>query len=342
MPKDVVTREVAAIAELGVEIRLNQALGRDFSLASLLDDGYEAVLLALGTHVSQRLGVENDDAPGVMPGMEFLRDVNLGTAATVGDKVVVVGGGSVAMDAARSALRLQAMEGRPRDVTLVYRRSRDEMPAYSWEVIEGEEEGLSFEYLAAPERVEVDEGGRVSGLRCTRMELGEPDESGRRRPRPVSGSEFVVACDTIVPAVGLSVDLTWLSGELDVTARGTLVADRFEFATTHPKVFAAGDAVRGPATLIEAIGDGQRAAFAIERFLTGASAREAHLDQMQRSRNVVRAIPAEDLEEVVPRAEPELEPADERVTSFAEVVHALTADQARCEAGRCLRCDLEH
>jgi NADH-quinone oxidoreductase subunit F len=342
MPKDVVAREVAAIADLGVEIRLNQALGRDFSLASLFDDGYEAVLLALGTHVSQHLGVENDDAPGVMPGMEFLRDVNLETGAVVGDKVVVVGGGSVAMDAARSALRLQAMEGRRRDVTLVYRRSRDEMPAYSWEILEGEEEGLTFEYLAAPERVEVGGNGRVTGLRCTRMELGEPDESGRRRPRPVAGSEFVVACDTIVAAIGLSVDLTWLSGELEITPRGTLVADRFEFATTHPKVFAAGDAVRGPATLIEAIGDGQRAAFAIERFLTGVSAREAHLDQMQRSRNVVRAIPAEDLEEVVPRAEPELEPADERVTSFTEVVHALSAAQARCEAGRCLRCDLEH
>jgi NADH-quinone oxidoreductase subunit F len=342
MPKDVVAREIAAIAELGVEIRLNQALGRDFSLASLLDEGYEAVLLALGTHVSQRLEVENDDASGVLPGTEFLRDVNLGTGAVVGDRVVVVGGGSVAMDAARSALRLQAMDGRARDVTLVYRRSRAEMPAYSWEVLEGEEEGLAFEYLAAPISVEVDGHGHVAGLRCTRMELGDPDESGRRRPRPVSGMEFSIPCDTIVPAIGLSVDLTWLSDELDVTSRGTIVADRFDFATTHPKVFSAGDAVRGPATLIEAIGDGQRAAFAIERFLTGVSVREAHLDQAQRSRVVVRAIPVEDLEDVVPRAEPALEPADERVTTFAEVVHALTADQARCEAARCLRCDLEH
>ena len=258
------------------------------------------MLLALGTHVSQRLGVENDGVPGVLPGMEFLREVNLGTGATVGDKVVVVGGGSVAMDAARSALRLQAMDGRPRDVTLVYRRSRDEMPAYSWEILEGEEEGLAFEYLAAPARVEV--GRRMAacaGLRCTRMELGEPDESGRRRPRAVPGSEFVVACDTLVPAVGLSVDLSWLSDEVEVTPRGTIAADRFEFVTTHPKVFAAGDAVRGPATLIEAIGDGQRAAFAIERFLTGVSAREEHLDQMQRSRRIPRSLPAEDLEEVV-------------------------------------------
>lgn len=342
LPKDVVSREIEAIAGLGVEIRLEQALGRDFSLASLLDDGYEAVFLALGTHVSQRLGVVNDNAPGVLPGMELLRDVNLDAGPEVGDRVVVVGGGSVAMDAARSALRLQAMSGRDRDVTIVYRRSRDEMPAYSWEVLEGEEEGLRFEYLAAPVAVEVDDAGHVAGLRCARMELGEPDESGRRRPRPISGAGFVVPCDTIVPAVGLSVDLTWLSGELEVTARGTIRADRFDFATTHAKVFAGGDAVRGPATLIEAIGDGQRAAFAIERFLTGASARATHLDEAQRARAVVRAVPVEDLEEVVARVEPGLEPADERVKSFAEVVHALSAEQARCEAGRCLRCDLEH
>ena len=342
MPKEVVAREIEAIAGIGVEIRLNQALGRDFSLTSLLDDGYDAAFLALGTHVSHTLGVENDDAPGVLPGMEFLREVNLETGAAVGDKVVVVGGGSVAMDAARSALRLQAMEGRTRDVTLAYRRSRDEMPAYSWEILEGEEEGLRFEYLVSPVRVEVDPTGCVSGLRCERMELGEPDESGRRRPRPIADSEFVIACDTIVTAIGLSVDLTWLSGELAVTTRGTIAADRFDFTTTHPNVFSGGDAVRGPATLIEAIGDGQRAAFAIERSLTGGSEREAYLEQMQSSRKVVRAAPLEDLEEVTPRAEATLELADERVRSFTEVVHALTADQARCEAGRCLRCDLEH
>ena len=341
LPKDVVAREIAAIVGLGVEIRLGQALGRDFSLASLLDDGYEAVFLALGTHVSNRLGVENDDAPGVLPGMEFLRDVNLDAGVKVGDRVVVVGGGSVAMDAARSALRLQAMDGRPRDVTVVYRRSREEMPAYSWEILEGEEEGLRFEYLAAPLRVEVDGAGRVAGLRCSRMELGEPDESGRRRPRPLPGSEFVVPCDTIISAVGLSVDLSWLAGELEVTPQGTIKADRLGFATTHPRVFAGGDAVRGPATLIEAIGDGQRAAFAIERFLTGTSAREAYLDQLQRVRRVARVVPVEDLEKVVPRAAPALEPADQRVRSFAEVVRALSPEQARCEAGRCLRCDLE-
>jgi len=342
MPKDVVAREIEAIVELGVEIRLGEALGRDFSLDSLLSDGYEAVFLALGTHVSNPLDVENDDAPGVLAGMEFLRDVNLDNGASVGDSVVVVGGGSVAMDAARCALRLQAIDGRERDVTLVYRRSRHEMPAYEWEIVEGDEEGLRFEYLAAPARVLLGHDGRVSGLECARMELGEPDESGRRRPRAVPGSEFVIPCDTIIPAIGLSVDLSWLSGELELSLRGTLAADTVEFRTSHPKVFAGGDAVRGPATLIEAIGDGQLAAFAIERFLTGVSAREERLRTVQEARRVPRYVPVDRLEEQVPRAAAEHVPAGERVKSFVEVVQTITAEQACREAGRCLRCDLEH
>jgi len=342
MPKDVVAREIEAIAGLGVEIRLGQALGRDFSLDSLLVDGYEAVFVAVGAHVSNPLGVENDDAPGVLPGLQFLRDVNLDSGASVGDKVVVVGGGSVAMDAARCALRLQAIDGRKRDVTLVYRRSRDEMPAFEWEVVEGDEEGLTFLYLAAPDRVALGEDGRVAGLECMRMELGEPDESGRRRPRPVAGSEFVIACDTIIPAIGLSVDVSGLSGELALSSWGTLAADTIEFQTSHPKVFAGGDAVRGAATLIEAIGDGQRAAFAIERSLSGVSAREEQLRTIQAVRRVPRYVPLDRLEEEIPRSAAEHVPADERVRSFVEVVQTLTAEQACTEAGRCLRCDLEH
>jgi len=342
MPKDVVAREIEAIVDLGVEIRLGVALGRDFSLDSLLADGYEAVFLALGTQVSSPLGVANDDAPGVLPGMDFLRDVNLDNGASVGDRVVVVGGGSVAMDAARCALRLQAMDGRQRDVTLVYRRSREEMPAYEWEIVEGDEEGLRFEYLAAPARVVLGDDGRVSGLECVRMELGEPDEGGRRRPRPLPGTEFVVPCDTIIPAIGLSLDMSWSSGELETSPRGTIVADRFDFQTSHPKVFAGGDAVRGPSTLIEAIGDGQRAAFAIEDALTGARVREDYLRTIQEARKVPRAVPLDRLEEDVERVTTQHLPADSRVMSFAEVVQTITAEQARCEAGRCLRCDLEH
>ncbi|MGD0997913.1 MAG: NADH-ubiquinone oxidoreductase-F iron-sulfur binding region domain-containing protein [Thermoleophilia bacterium] len=342
MPKDVVAREVRAILHVGVELRTGQRLGRDFTIGSLLDDGYAAVFLAIGAHETKPLGVDGEDAEGVLPGVEFLRDVNLGGRPAVGRKVAVVGGGSVAMDAARTALRLQEMAGITRDVTLVYRRSQAEMPAYAWEVLEGDEEGLRFEYLVAPRRVLKDDHGHVRGLEGARMVLGEPDDSGRRRPVPVPGSEFVIDCDTVIPAIGQSVDLSWRDGEgIAVSEWGTIVADPFDYRTANPKVFAGGDVVRGPATLVEAIGDGQRAAFAIERFLTGRSSRQDALDELRR-RRVPRAAGAAPDDAELPRVQPERVPAQERVRSFVEVVCNITDEQARCEASRCLRCDLEH
>jgi NADH-quinone oxidoreductase subunit F len=342
LPKDPVEAETRAIERLGVEMRTGKALGRDFSLKDLLDQGYDAVFLALGTQRSNPMEAENEDAPGVLPGMDFLRDVNLGREAEVGKKVVVIGGGSVAMDAARCALRLQESAGVKRDVTLVYRRSRAEMPAFEWEILEGEQEGLEFMYLTAPTRVVLDEDGNAAGLECVRMELGEPDDSGRRRPVPVPGSEYVVPCDTIIPAVGLSLDPTGIQGELDLTRKGTIVADPFSFQTSQPSIFAGGDAVRGPSTVIEAIGDGQRAAFSIERCLTGRSPRAEYLDEVQRLRRVPKAGPPQPDQAEAPRVVPAHEPADERVRSFVEVVRTITAAEARCEASRCLRCDLEH
>ena len=345
MPKDVVAREVQTILGLGVELKTGQVLGRDFTIDSLAQSGYEAVFLAIGAHVSNVLGIEGEDAEGVLPGVEFLRDVNLGRAPAVGRKVAVAGGGSVAMDAARSCLRLQEMAGISRDVTLVYRRSQTEMPAFEWEVVEGDEEGLSFLYLTAPVRVVAGDDGHVAGLECVRMELGEPDASGRRRPLPVAGSEFVLSCDTLIPAIGQSVDLSWHNGDgIGVARGGTVEADSETFMTARQGVFAGGDAVRGPATLVEAIGDGQRAAFAIERYLTGRSPRADTLDEVQRLRSVPRAAPlgGEGGASETPRVTPPHVPADERAQSFVEVVQCITAEQAQCEAARCLRCDLEH
>jgi NADH-quinone oxidoreductase subunit F len=343
MPKDVVAREVQAILDLGVELRTGQRLGRDFTIMSLLEGGYDAVFVAIGAHLTKALEVDGEDAAGVLPGVEFLREVNLGTPPPVGHKVAVVGGGSVAMDAARTSLRLQEMHGMARDVTLVYRRSEAEMPAFEWEVLEGDEEGLKFEYLVAPTRVVKDASGRVAGLECERMELGEPDESGRRRPVPVAGSAFVLECDTIIPAIGQSVDLSWRNGDgIEVARWGTIVADAADCHTANPKVFAGGDVVRGPATLVEAIGDGQRAAFAIERFVTGWSPRQDLLDETQRLRRVPRASAAGAADAEQPRVSPPHIAPDERVKSFVEVVCNITDEQARCEAGRCLRCDLEH
>jgi NADPH-dependent glutamate synthase beta subunit-like oxidoreductase len=343
LPKDIVQREIETIAGLGVEIRTEQRLGSDMTIHGLLDGGYEAVFLAVGAHVSNPLGVEAEEAEGVLPGVEFLRHVNMGREPAVGRSVAVVGGGSVAMDAARCALRLQEIAGVPRNVTLVYRRSQTEMPAYEWEVLEADEEGLRFLYLAAPVRVIVGEDGHVAGLECVRMELGAPDESGRRRPAPVEGSEFTLACDTVIPAIGQSVDLSWRDGDgIEVGRGGTIVADRLTYQTSNPRVFAGGDAVRGPATLVEAIGDGQRAAFAIESFLTGASLRQTYLNQVEAHRTVPRRAGEAGAQADVPRVQPDrVEPA-ERVRNFDEVVKTISAEQARCEATRCLRCDLEH
>jgi len=342
MPKDIVEREAQAIIDLGVEVRTGQRLGRDFTVHSLLHGGYDAIFLGLGTQRANALGIANDDAPGVVSGMDLLRAVNLGGTAEVGDKVVVVGGGSVAMDAARTALRLQEMSGRQRDVTLVYRRSRAEMPAYEWEVLEGDEEGLRFVYLTAPSRVLLDADGHVGGLECVRMQLGEPDASGRRRPVPVPNSQHVIDCDTVISAIGLSLNAEDVRGQVELTRDETILVDRLSYETSHPRVFAGGDAVRGPSTLIEAIGDGQRAAFAIERCLTGSSARADYLDTVQRLRKVPQAVAAGDGEAEAPRVASVREPADERVKSFVEVVRTITAEEARREASRCLRCDLEH
>jgi NADH-quinone oxidoreductase subunit F len=344
LPKDVVAREVNTILDLGVDLRLGMALGRDFTLGSLFADGFEAVFVALGAHGSNPLGVEGQDAAGVLSGVEFLRDVNLGNECTIGEKVVVVGGGSVAMDAARCALRLQEMAGRPRDVTLIYRRSRVEMPAFAWEVLEAGEEGLAFLYLTAPSRVLKNEAGRVAGLRCVQMELGGPDEGGRRRPVPLAGSEFALECDTVIAAIGQSVDVSWCADEGVQVSHGVIVADPLDLRTTRPRVYAGGDAVRGPATLVEAIGDGQRAAFAIERALTGRSSREEYLADMQRLRRVPRSATFDGGEagQQAPRVTAPKVPPDERVRSFVEVVRGIMVEQARCEAQRCLRCDLEH
>jgi NADH-quinone oxidoreductase subunit F len=342
MPKDAVAREVQAIVDLGVEIRYEQRLGVDFTVDSLFKDGYAAVFLAVGTQADNDLGVENEDAPGVVSGMELLSAVNLGREVPVGRRVAVVGGGSVAMDAARSMLRVQEMHGVERNVTLVYRRSRTEMPAFDWEVIEGDEEGLRFEYLTAPARVVLDAGGSVCGLECVRMRLGEPDDSGRRRPEPVAGSEFVVECDLVVTAIGLSLDDAGIAGAVELARGGTIAADALSFGTSRARVFAGGDAVRGPSTLVEAIGDGQRAAFAIERTLTGRSTREEYLVDVKRMRKVPRSAPVSELEQIVPRVRPGQVDPDERVRSFIEVVKTISADEARREAGRCLRCDLEH
>jgi len=330
LPRDVLEREIDRIKALGITIQLNTLVGGEDgpSLADLRRD-YDALFVSVGAHEERQLRIEGEDLEGVMPGARFLRDLNLGREVGVGSRVAIVGGGNVAIDAARSALRLGA-----ESVTIVYRRSRAEMPASAWEVEDAEEEGIEFHFLANPVRV-LGQEGRVVGLECQRMKLGEPDASGRRRPLPIEGSEFVLEVDTVIPAIGQVPDLGFMgSGGLGVTRRGTLAADPDTLATGVPGVFAGGDAVSGPATAIEAIAAGKRAAQSIHRYLQGQELTPPPQGQ-----------PVDPNEEVdLRRAQkqdraymPKL-PAKSRSSGFAEVELGFDQEQAVAEALRCLNC----
>ncbi len=332
LPKEVVRREISALQDLGVDIRTGQTLGRDFTLEDLFAEGYEAIFLGLGAHQSNRLGIPGEDAQGVLQGVSFLRQLNLGEKLNLGERVVVIGGGDVAMDAARSALRLGAQE-----VTLLYRRSRDEMPAHKWDVQEAEEEGIKFLFLVTP-RSFISQDGGLRGLQCICMELGEADESGRRRPIPVPGSEFVLQADIAIVAIGQAPDLSSLTGSgVELSPQDTIAVDPATHMTSRSGVFAGGDVVSGPATLIEAVAHGQKAAFAIDRYLSGSSRWEQELKK--REERQVEVFPREEKEE---RREPvRVRPVEERINGFQEVVLGYDLDQAQREARRCLRCDVK-
>ena len=269
LPRDVLNGEIDLVKQLGVEIRTGMWLGKDFKLADLRKDGYKAIFLAIGTQKSTKLNIPGEDLPGVFFGGDFLRDINDGKSLDFGEKVAIVGGGNVAMDAARTSLRLGAKE-----VHVLYRRSREEMPAAEEEVIEAEDEGIHFHYLTAPVEVLPNETGRVGKVRCIRMELGEPDQSGRRRPVPVSGSEYDVPIDSIISAIGLASDLAFLDQEPaklrpKVSRWGTFEVDPITYETSCKGIFAGGDVVTGAATVVQAIGAGKAVAISIDRLYKG-------------------------------------------------------------------------
>ncbi|MCL6432519.1 MAG: FAD-dependent oxidoreductase [Anaerolineae bacterium] len=338
LPRDVLRSEVEAIERLGVRIRYGRRLGRDFDLQGLREQGFAAVYLAIGAQNSRALGVSGEDAAleGYMPGIEFLRRINLGEHQRVGRRAVVVGGGNVAIDCARSALRLGVAE-----VTVVYRRGRDEMPADPAEVRDAEAEGVRFLFLCNPSRI-LAEGGRVTGVECVRMALGEPDASGRRQPVPVEGSEFVLETDMVIPAVGQAVDLSFLRERsyLETTRRGTVKADPDTLQTSEEWVFAGGDCVSGPAALIEAMAAGLRAANSIDQYIrTG----RVTLSEEERLSRVLKSLGAFENDTVdqpggQPRVDPPARPTGERVDDFEEIEQVISPEEALLEADRCLRC----
>ena len=338
LPRRVLRREIDEILKLGVELKLNHAV-RDIN--RLFADGYSAIFLAIGAHEAQHLAIPGEDAKGVFHGVPFLRSVSLGEEVRLGDRVVVAGGGNTAIDTARTALRLGS-----RDVTIIYRRTRDEMPANEWEIDQALEEGIKLEVLAQPIEVLSDDTGQITAVRCVRMQLGEPDASGRRRPIPVDGSEFDIPCDALVAAVAQAPEISFLDPghQLQISRRGTFQVDPHTLATNRPGIFAGGDAAAGPGALIEAIAHGRRGALSIDRYLRGvplltpreqtplpvAELTEAEIADM-RARGEVDLRPREEVPALLPT---------ERTADFREVELGLTAEQAHAEALRCLRCGL--
>jgi len=261
LPRDVLDAEIKHIENLGVGIKTNVLFGKDITIGSLFKDGYKAIFIAIGAQKSRKLRIEGEQLKGVVHAVDFLKKVNMGKKVEMGDKIAVIGGGNVAIDAARTVLRLGAKE-----VTILYRRSREEMPANPWEVREAEREGVTIQFLMAPKRI-LSEGAQLVAIECIQMELGEPDESGRRRPIPVEGSEFTVELDMMVLAIGESPDYSLLPKTIKITKHNTIIVNPLTLETSIPGVFAGGDVVTGPATVIEAIVAGKKVAHAINDYL---------------------------------------------------------------------------
>jgi NADH-quinone oxidoreductase subunit F len=330
LPRQVLFKEIRMIQDMGVKIHTGKALGRDFTLTDLKDKGYEAVVLAVGAPDGTKLGIPGEDAEGVADGITFLREFNLTGASRVGRRVAVVGGGNVAVDVARTAIRLGA-----ESVDVLYRRTREQMPAYEQEVEEAVKEGVKFHFLLAPVEISVADG-KAKGVRCRRMKLGAFDRTGRRRPEEDSGEEVVFEADQVISAVGQSLDTASVMNgtKLAVGRNGYLAADPVSGRTSEPWVFAAGDAVSGPASVVEAIGAGERAAVGVDRFLSG---RENAFWRREKGSQVefdTDADPVSTSREELPEL-----PLKRRSGNFEQVELVWSAKTAVCQAKRCLRCD---
>jgi NADPH-dependent glutamate synthase beta subunit-like oxidoreductase len=327
LPRNILEAEIDVIRKLGVDIRLNVEIGKDLGFSALQKD-YDAVFIGVGCHRSLKLGIPGEDElPGVMDGLAFLRKINLGNLPAPEGRLVIIGGGNTAVDCARVARRLGY-----ESVAILYRRTREEMPASSWEVEDTIEEEIDVQYLTAPVRI-LEEEGKVTGVECIRMKLGEPDESGRRRPVPVKGSEFTVQANVLVTALGQTVDLAFLpdNAGIHITNRGLIKVEPQSGRTSVSGIFSGGDAAYGPRTVVEAVAFGKEAAGAIARYLKGEDidAGRGPLWKGIAYRPEVSATM-----ERVPISRLSLL---ERKGTFKEVDMGFSEEEARCEAQRCFK-----
>ncbi len=339
LPRDILRGEVEQVQSMGVTINYNATVGKDITISQLEQEN-DAVFIAIGAQSSSGMRVKGEDAGyrGFIPGVQYLLDINMGKDPyPEGKKVVVVGGGNVAIDCVRCSFRIGK-----ENVNLVYRRTKNEMPADFVEIRDAEEEQVTFHYLTNPTRI-IAEDGKVVAVECIRMELGEPDDSGRRRPVPVEGSEFMLDCDIVVPAIGQVIDLSLLEGLEDVktTRWGTINVNEVTKQSDRPKIFSGGDCETGPGALIEACAAGRKAAANIDRFINGRPldfSDEDYFDQIFKAIKVFD--PAEDVGMLggCERHELEMLPPDTRKHTFDEVEQGFSLQEAMAEADRCLRC----
>lgn len=327
LPKEILDKEIQSIAELGVEMKNNIKIGKDISLDEI-KKSHDAVLAAIGAWKSSSMGIDGEELDGVLGGIDFLRGVALHKPADIGKRVAVIGGGNTAMDACRSAVRLGAQE-----VYVIYRRTRAEMPAEKVEIDEAEEEGVIYKFLHNPAQI-IGENGRVKAVKLQVMELGEPDEGGRRKPVPVEGLFETLELDTVIMAIGQKISIDGFEG-LELTNRGNIAADTATFRTSQDGVFAVGDATnRGASIAIEAIGEAQKAAEVIDSYLKGETVgyKKPFVSE--------RVVTAEDLadRQKQSRAKMPQRSPEERRNDFDEINLGFDEETAQREAKRCLEC----
>jgi len=336
LPQEVLDWEIEGILQLGIEVQTNTALGRDFTLQDLRDKGYEAIFIATGAWKARGMKVEGENLKGVISGITFLREVAEGKRPEIGPRVMVVGGGNVAMDAARTAVRLGVKE-----VCIIYRRSRAEMPASAEEIKAAEAEGIKFFFLANPLRF-IGENGVLKEVEYIKMELGEPDASGRRRPIPIPGTETCMGVDTVILAIGQYPEIDFLKNdpigkELEISRRCTLVVNQETYQTNIPYIFAAGDAVLGAKRVVDAIGTARLAARSIHLYL-----KKGEVVPPKQMLKEFLPEPVIDKDKILVKTRQQMpeRPVSERIKDFKEVELGFTEEMALEEAKRCLNCGL--
>ena len=336
LPRGILDKEIESLVDENVTVQCNTKLGRDITIDELFNQGYKSIFLAMGAHKSRKLNIEGEDIEGVYPAIQFLKDFNLRGEKIAKGRVGVIGGGDSAVDAARVALRQPAVES----VTILYRRTRAEMPALATEVDAAIDEGIKLETLVTPLKIRSRKG-KLSGVDCLRNKLGDMDASGRRNPVPIPGSEFTAEFDTLIVTIGDVPDIEFIeSMGIEVTGKGTVKYDPETLLTSRAGVFAGGDVVTGPNTVVRAIAAGKKAAEMIDRYLHGQELKQPSKAKVPGHYILPSGLSDEELNEIR-RVVPSTVDMRYRTASFVEVEQTLSEDEAAREARRCLRCDLE-